>query len=243
MPEKPLSTPVSNSRSALPLNFPIDFVWFFDKLHVILNTVNLCSFYQMSLRNQILEVSRSMLIEQGFSNLSMRKIAREVDVSATSIYLHFKNKDHLLLTLMEESVEELNDVILKVAQSDLDPIEKISLIARSYVRFGLSQPQIYEVIFMLRPEEMPRYPKEKFRKARMGYESLENVIREGIQANLIVEKKPLTAAYAIWAQLHGVISVILSRRLDTRISQDEFIEYTIEHIVDGCLASTSTAKV
>ncbi|MEX0995219.1 MAG: TetR/AcrR family transcriptional regulator [Balneolaceae bacterium] len=195
----------------------------------------------MSLRNQILEVSRSMLVEEGFSSLSMRKIARKIDVSATSIYLHFKNKDHLLLTLIEESVEELNREIFKLAESDSDTLEKITRIARGYVNFGLTQPQIYEVIFMLRPEEMPRYPKEKFRKARSGYEVLASVIREGVVANEIVEEDPLMAAYTIWAQLHGVISVILNRRLDTRISENEFIDHAIEHIVEGFLVSKSPA--
>lgn len=197
----------------------------------------------MSLRNQILEVSRSLLIEDGFSNLSMRKIAREIDVSATSIYLHFKNKDHLLLTLIEESVEELNRKILQLAESDADPLEKISRIARGYVKFGLTQPQIYEVIFMLRPEEMPRYPKEKFRKARRGYEVLANVIRQGVETNEIVEEDPLMSAYTIWAQLHGVISVIMNRRLDTRIAEDEFIDHAIEHIVEGFLVSKSPSHL
>lgn len=182
-----------------------------------------------------------MLVEEGFSSLSMRKIARKIDVSATSIYLHFKNKDHLLLTLIEESVEELNREIFKLAESDSDTLEKITRIARGYVNFGLTQPQIYEVIFMLRPEEMPRYPKEKFRKARSGYEVLASVIREGVVANEIVEEDPLMAAYTIWAQLHGVISVILNRRLDTRISENEFIDHAIEHIVEGFLVSKSPA--
>lgn len=174
----------------------------------------------------------------------MRKIASEINVSATSIYLHFKNKDHLVHTIIEESIRELNNTIQSISASALNPVQKIEKIARSYIAYGLDRPQEYEVIFMVRPEEMPRYPIEKFRDARKGYELLASVIREGIDQNLINEQEVLSTAYAMWAQLHGVVSVILSRRLDTRLSQNEFINHAVDHIVQGILVSrTSTASI
>jgi len=176
-----------------------------------------------------------MLLENGFDNISMRKIARELNITATSIYHHFRNKEHLVHTIIEESIEELNHNIRAIAEMDQDPILKIKKITRCYLTFGLNRPQEYQVIFMLRPEEMPRYPKMKFRKARSGYEMIADVIEEGLQNNVLSERKPLTAAYTIWAQMHGVVSVILNRRLDSRIPEEEFIEHAIEHILQGFL--------
>jgi AcrR family transcriptional regulator len=187
----------------------------------------------MSLRKEILKAGRKMLLDEGISNISMRKIAGEIDVSATSIYLHFRNKNHLLYTLIEESIEELNRLIRDIVNTDRDPLAKMESIARTYVAFGLDRPQEYEVIFMLRPDEMPRYPKEKFRKAREGYELLAEVIREGVDKGEMKEENPLRAAYAIWAQLHGIVSVVVNRRLDTRISVNEFINHAIVHLIRG----------
>ncbi len=194
----------------------------------------------MSLRAQILKAGRKMLLDEGFSRISMRKIASEIDVSATSIYLHFRNKDHLLYTLIEESIDELNQIIQQIIKTSRDPLEKIESIARSYVAFGLDRPQEYEVIFMLRPEEMPRYPKQKFRKAREGYEMIAEVIREGIERGRITEGNPLHAAYTIWAQLHGIVSVILSKRLDTRIPKNVFINHAVDHIMKGFLVNNNS---
>lgn len=198
----------------------------------------------MSLRNEILQVSRKILLDEGFSNISMRKIAGKINVSATSIYLHFKNKDHLLHSIIEESIRELNNTIQSISSSALDPVQKMERIARSYIAFGLDRPQEYEVIFMVRPEEMPRYPIEKFRDARKGYELLASVIREGIQQDLIDEQKALPTAYSMWAQLHGIVSVIINKRLDTRLAQNEFINHAVDHIVQGVLVSRrSTASI
>ncbi len=195
----------------------------------------------MSLRVQILEAGRRMLLDEGFDSLSMRKIAREIDVSATSIYLHFKNKDHLIYSLIEEGIGELNRSIRRIADLDCEPLQKIEKIARSYIAFGLDRPQEYEVIFMVRPEEMPRYPKEKFRKARLGYEMLASVIREGNEKDYFLEPEPLTSAYAIWAQLHGVTSVILNKRLDTRVPKNDFITHAVNQITNGIQLNRSSA--
>ena len=62
---------------------------------------------EQSLRDRILQTSRSILFSKGYDAISMRKIAGLVGVSATSIYLYFENKNHLVHTLIEESVEEL----------------------------------------------------------------------------------------------------------------------------------------
>jgi AcrR family transcriptional regulator len=187
----------------------------------------------MSLRKQILEVGRKMLLDEGIHHISMRKIASEIDVSATSIYLHFRNKNHLLYILIEESIDELNRLIHEIVVSNKPPIDKLEAIARTYVAFGLDRPQEYEVIFMLRLDEMPRYPKKKFRKAREGYEMLADVIREGVEKGDMKEDNPLKAAYTIWAQLHGIVSVVVNNRLDTRISVKEFINHAINHLIKG----------
>lgn len=63
---------------------------------------------QSTLRDRILEASRNVLFSKGYDSLSMRKIGKDIGVSATSIYLYFKNKDHLVHTIIEESVEELS---------------------------------------------------------------------------------------------------------------------------------------
>lgn len=187
----------------------------------------------MSLREEILTVSKDLLIEDGFGKLSMRKIARRANVTATSIYLHFDNKDELLLALVQESIESLKKVLLSVIDDSLDAITQLQQLAKAYIQYAIDHPKEYEIIYMVRPEEMPKYPKEKFREIRSVYELLANIIQRGkLNGSLEVEDH-LTSAYSVWAQLHGVVSVILNKRLDTRIPRDQFIEQSVTHIIQG----------
>ncbi|MCP9292302.1 TetR/AcrR family transcriptional regulator [Gracilimonas sediminicola] len=194
---------------------------------------------EVPLRDQILEISRHLLYEEGYKSLSMRKIAKKADVSATSIYLYFESKDHLLHTLIEESVEDLSRFIESKALPKADSIERFKAITKSYVEFGLQNPEKYEIIYKVRSDSMARYPKEKFRKARRAYELLVKTIEESVDQGLMEVDQPVVAAYSIWAQLHGVVSVVLNKRLDSRIDREQFIEESIEHVVQGFLIRTT----
>lgn len=187
------------------------------------------------LRDEILEISRSMLFEDGYKSLSMRKIAKKAGVSATSIYLYFENKDHLLHTLIEESVEDLSRHIEKNALPVEHCIDRFKAIIRGYVDFGLTYPEKYEIIYKVKSDSMARYPKEKFRKARRAYELLVKTIEESVEKGQMDVDKPLVAAYSIWAQLHGIVSVVSTGRLDSRINKEQFIEDSIDHVIQGFL--------
>jgi AcrR family transcriptional regulator len=198
---------------------------------------------ELNLKERILEQSKLMLLEQGFKSLSMRKIAKEAGVTATSIYLHFESKDHLLHSLMEQSIEHLSQSLEDAAAEVELPVDKIDRIVRAYVQFAFDHPMEYQVIYLVRTEEMARYPKEKFRKARRGYELLATVIEEGVQLGELHVENPLIAAYSIWAQLHGITTVVMNNRLDKRIETQEFINSSIDHILQGFLLRTAVHEI
>lgn len=185
------------------------------------------------LRNKLLLSARELLVSKGYRGFSLRQVARETGVSATSVYIYFENKDHLIHTLIEQSISELNTRLEEVYGSLSDPVERLEGFAEAYVQYALEHPREYQIIYLASSEEMSRYPKEKFRKARKGYEFLTETIKEAVDKNIFNEPYPRTAAYTFWAQLHGVMSVVLSKRLDTRIDQQEFIEQAISHILHG----------
>ncbi len=195
----------------------------------------------MSLRNEILQVSKDLLIKEGFSKMSMRRIAGRANVTATSIYLHFENKDDLLLTLIEESIRKLKQALLDVVDKEYGLIDQLEILAKTYVNYALDHPQEYEIIYMVRPEEMPKYPKDKFRDVRSAYELIADIISESEHKEYIEVEDSLISAYTFWAQLHGVVSVILNRRLDTRIPQSKFIDQAIDHIIKGFIIQKTPA--
>ncbi len=185
------------------------------------------------LRSDILERARHLLVTDGYPDLSMRKIASAVGCSATSIYLHFENKDALVHALIYDGFELLNARLHEAADTHADATARLEALARAYVAFGVENPEYYEVMFQLHPERMARYPAEAYRRARRNLELLAEALADGTAAGAFAAPAPEVAAHVLWAAMHGVVSLLLAQRLDVRIDRDELIEADIRHALDG----------
>ena len=196
------------------------------------------------LRRLILDTTRHLLVEDGYASLSMRKIARSIGYSATSIYLHFENKDALFHTLIDEGMERLYAAQKAVEEAHAeDPVERLRALCRSYVAFGLENPEYYEIMFMLHPERMDRYPADKYRRARRNLDVITRALAEGVEAGLVHTEHPRVSSSAIWAALHGTVSLLLARRVDIRIEPAAFIEAAVEQTLRGVLAPARVLDV
>ncbi len=192
------------------------------------------------LRRVILDTTRHLLIEEGYNNLSMRKIARAIGYSATSIYLYFKDKDDLFHTLIEEGYSQLQQVFKAIETSYDNGSERLKALCRAYIRFGLDNPEYYEVMFLLHPEHMARYPAEKYRRARRNLDVIASALDEGTRQGVFSVENPRVTASTIWAALHGAVSLLIAQRVDIRIDPQAFIETTLNHTLRGVQATSAT---
>lgn len=185
-----------------------------------------------ALRRAILDETRHLLLSEGYENLSMRKIARAVGCSATSIYLHFDNKDTLVHALIDEGMELLNRQLAEISTNQT-PVERLRALAHSYVRFGLENPEYYHVMFQLHPERMERYPAENYRRARRNLEIHAEALADGIKTGAFNDTIPETGAHILWSALHGLVSLLLAERVDVKVADEAFIQSAVEHALRG----------
>lgn len=189
-----------------------------------------------ALRRRILDTARHLLVSDGYAALSMRKIAGAIGYSATSIYLHFAGKDALVHALIDEGMARLHERLAAVVEAHPDdPVACLRALCRAYIAFGVDNPEYYDIMFMLRPERMERYPAEKFRRARRNLDLIADVLAAGDEAGVLEAGVPRVAASALWAQLHGTASLMLARRIDIRIEADDLVDAVVEHAVRGFL--------
>ncbi|MDT0632245.1 TetR/AcrR family transcriptional regulator [Rubrivirga litoralis] len=178
------------------------------------------------LRRLILDHTRRLLVTGGYDGLSMRKIARGVGCSATSIYLHFEGKDALTHALIDEGMRRLYAEL--DAQAEDRPARRLDALCRAYVRFGLANPEYYQVMFQLHPERMARYPPEDYRRARRNVELFGEALADGAAAGVLrLVSSPDVAAMALWTALHGLVSLLLAERVDARVAGDAFIDAAV----------------
>ncbi len=186
------------------------------------------------LRRALLDAARGLLVEEGYNNLSMRKIAGAVGCSATSIYLHFESKDTLVHALIDEGMESLHARLEAAeAKAPNDPLARLDRLARAFVAFGLENPEVYEVMFTLHPARMARYPAEKYRRARRNLDRFAAVLRAGAAEGTFDVDDPDVAASVLWTGLHGAVALLIARRVDVRIDRDAYVDAVVRHAIGG----------
>jgi AcrR family transcriptional regulator len=188
---------------------------------------------QRSLQRAILEEARRVLLSEGYTSLSMRKIAAAVGCTATSIYLYYKGKDDLIHALIDEGMEQLHDDLRATLAGGGDARERLERLCRRYVEFGLENPEFYEVMFMLHPSHMERFPADRYRRARRNLDIFTETLREATgrpgSAGSDVESELALATTVLWTSLHGTISLLIAERIDVKIDRAALIEGAVAH--------------
>ena len=76
-------------------------------------------------RDEIIEAAAEILQRSGYEAATMKDIAAAVNLTAASLYHHFRNKDALMLAVLEVGLEFILSRIEPVATSSLLPDEKL----------------------------------------------------------------------------------------------------------------------
>ncbi|GAB2575040.1 TetR/AcrR family transcriptional regulator [Kribbella endophytica] len=153
------------------------------------------------LREEIVTTAVRMLDELGDDQpLSMRAVAREIGVAATSVYLHFADRDELVLAALKHAHAELAEAVQQTA--GLDPA--VELRARILVlgSWASDHPGLYKV---LTESTLNQRADMSFRLVIR--EQTAEVVRRCMDAGLAPADDPTAVAFDLRAAVHGVLSM------------------------------------
>ena len=106
-----------------------------------------------SRRGEILAAAERIFVEFGYEGATIRKIAEEVGLSSTALYMHFADKGEILQEICRVAFEELIASTENLASEDRPPEVRLRGMIDAYVDFGFANPNAYRLIYLTRPEE------------------------------------------------------------------------------------------
>ena len=162
------------------------------------------------LRDDLLEATERLMIESGGADsVSIRAIADAVGVTPPSIYLHFPDKQSLIVAVCERHFEVFDSVIEQAGATVDDPVESLRRRGRAYVRFGLDNPEPYRILFMSRIGGDRRLEIITGAGGR-AFQHLVDAVQRAIESG---DFRPVDAAFAataLWTAVHGITSLLIS---------------------------------
>jgi len=186
-----------------------------------------------TLRADLLAATERLMIETGSADaVSIRAIADAVGVTSPSIYLHFPDKESLILAVCEQHFEVFDSIIEEAGWSTEDQVESLRRRARAYVRFAFENPEPYRILFMTRIESERRYDFFVGAGAR-AFQHLVDAVQRCIDAGAFRRVDPMLAATGLWSALHGVMSLLISMPGFPWPDVDELFEHVYDVQIRG----------
>ena len=181
-------------------------------------------------RREILDAASALLYEGGAEGLTIRRLALRCGYTAPAIYHIFGDKAGLLDAIMRDAIDALIERIDQIPEHP-DPKERLRMQFREIVRFGREHPTNYRLIEALRPDQVPPVIDVAHTQQRLSA-PIEHMVKAGKLA-----LDPELFRQALWALLHGVISLPASRPdVEWR---EGFEEIAFDALLTGLLGKAS----
>src|SRR5262244_1882983 len=99
-------------------------------------------------RAQIISAARRIAELEGWSNVTVRRLADEISYSQPVLYAHFGSREEILADVAIEGFKEIG-LALEKARKRVRNGNPVESVAAAYLEFAASSPALYEVMFSL----------------------------------------------------------------------------------------------
>lgn len=161
------------------------------------------TYHHGDLRQAIIDAALDVIAEENVAAVSLRQLARRVGVSYAAPYHHFKDKNALLAAVAAEGFRKMHEILdAELASVGNSPVERFRTMGCSYVRFAVSHPAHYRVMFGHDLKERGEHP-EMHEEGQRCFDSLLRGSAELLGASAS-EREVRTVAIVAWSSVHGL---------------------------------------
>src|SRR2546427_6955952 len=183
-------------------------------------------------RDAILRAAIDVFAERGYFNAQVADVARAAGVAAGTVYLYFRSKDDLLVSIFERTMREALADGQQAVASLRDPAERLRRLARLHLA-RLGRDRNLAIVFQVELRQSTKFM-ERFSSTLLREylglirEAIEDGQRDGVFRSNI---KPTVAAKILFGALDEMATNwILSRR---RYSLEAEADVVVDLFLNG----------
>ena len=168
------------------------------------------------IKAMVLDAAETLVIEEGFSALKVRTIAREIGYTVGSIYMVFTNMADLILHINARTLDAIAVQLEQVPDGKAD--EAIETLALVYLSYASQNFNRWRTVFDYRrpaSAEIPGWYQEKIDSVFAKVEA-----RFARLAPELADADRKRAARALWCGVHGICVLSLTKPQDKAEIQD-----------------------
>ncbi|WP_331742197.1 TetR/AcrR family transcriptional regulator (plasmid) [Streptomyces sp. NBC_00876] len=155
----------------------------------------------------ILATAREMAEEEGWDNVTTRRLADRIEYSQPVLYQHFKNKDAIVHAVATEGFGELTAVLRAACPETGNPRDALHAVARAYAGFAARWPALYQAMLVIDTGEERSDEREP--QPLLGVLAQIQQVVEPVAE----DRDPRVLAEVVWSAWHGLVTLAGGGRL------------------------------
>ena len=192
--------------------------------------------HKEDLRVVILEAAKKLFVQDGFDATSIRKIANEIGISPTTIYLYYKDKNDIIYALHQVGFNMLRDLFIPLMSVE-DPFERLKALGRNYINFAFSHTEYYEVMFMMK-EPMTflseHCESDLWEEGERVLDLLTHTVIACQEVGYFKDMSPAVVTMQVWSSVHGIVTLYVTQHLNKIMHVLEKEEGKEMELVNDC---------
>jgi TetR/AcrR family transcriptional regulator, fatty acid metabolism regulator protein len=161
----------------------------------------------------ILNAAKQVFAMEGFYNSKVSEIAREAHVADGTIYLYFKNKDDILISLFEDELTRIIKTVKTELENIQDPREKLIKFCDNHLTIVESDRALAEVM-QVELRQSNKFMREYKNKHFLAYLNIiADIIAQGQQQGIFqADLKPDICARVIFGSLDELSTYLVTAK-------------------------------
>lgn len=188
------------------------------------------------IKGRILDVALDIIVNEGYGNLTMRRLASKLNMTAPNIYNYYKCKDEIYINLVIRGFNMLNNILQDVIIKYKEPRVRVKQLAKAYLSFGFKHSGYYNIMFTYPTPKYNDYIGTALEKLseveyRISMQIVDFVMKE---IAVFTEKKDVDESVrmnliGVWSMLHGMVSLYNSKIINyTTVNPEDMYNSLID---------------
>lgn len=165
------------------------------------------------LREKAIAAAEAIVIQEGYRSLNARRVAAEMDYTAGTLYLLFKNFDELIMQVNGRTLDALHATLAMAHAAE----GSVEVLAVAYIRFAHQHRQRWKLLYEYHPGEANIRPDWYREKLEQLFQLVEGALQK--EKSDIDPAQRRIAATALWGAIHGICTLELDERLHLSVDQ------------------------
>jgi AcrR family transcriptional regulator len=184
-----------------------------------------------NLRADLLRVGLEILRDEGPHTLTIRGLARRLNVSHGAPATYFPTREALLVALVIEAIKRLRVALTNSIDGTSSPQDQLRQLGTAYVRFGLEDRGSYAAIMLSglpADAELTRIRAETFGITTRAVERV-------LQGRKPPQPNPEEVAAVLWSAVHGLCSLLIAGHIGSLLDETAQ-EQTVARLSEALLS-------